>query len=100
MQGAVRRDHYHFQIVELIQLGGRFSRGPRHPGQGFVEVKEVLKGNGIQNSPLWLNGQFFLCLEGRVDSAWPAAILRYSSGKLVDQFDRTMTNDVVDIARE
>ena len=83
--------------IDPPQLAGRTHRRARHARQIFVAEEEVLHGDPGRLAGLDGDFDALLRLDGLVDAVSPFAALRQPAGKLVDDHDFAVANDVLAI---
>jgi hypothetical protein len=99
-QGAIGRNHQHFELVDLVELGRFGFRRAGHAGQFLVHSEVILKGDRGKRLILTLDLHLLLGLYGLVESVRPATAGHQAAGELVDDDHLAVLDDVVDVALE
>jgi hypothetical protein len=94
----VRRDRYHADVVDLVELGGLGLRRAGHAGELLVQAEVVLEGDRREGLILLLDLHAFLGLDGLVHALVVPAAVQDPAGELVDDQDLAVGDDVVLVA--
>ncbi len=94
---AVGRRDDNIELVDLVELGGLRLGGSGHAGEFLIEPEVVLEGNRGERLVLLADGHAFLGFNGLVKAIGPAAARHQAPGKLVDNDDFAVLDDVFDI---
>ncbi len=97
-QRLVGGNHYHFELVDLVEFGGLGLRRARHARQLFVHAEVVLEGNGGQRLILALHLHAFLGFDRLVQPVGPAAAGHQAPGELVHDDDFAILDYVFHVA--
>jgi hypothetical protein len=95
---GVRRDHRHLELEVLPQLVADVDRGRRHAAQRGVEPDVGLDRDGAEHLALGAGVEPLLRLDRGVQAVRPAPALGDPAPHLVDELDRPVADDVVDVA--
>ena len=90
----------HFELVDLLELGGFGLRGARHAGELLVHAEVVLEGDGGERLVLALDLDAFLGFDRLVQAIGPAAAGHDAARELVDDDHLPFLNQVVLVAHE
>ena len=94
----VRRDHHHFQAVDLQELR-RFGVGRAgHARELLVQAEIVLEGDRGNRLVLLAHAHAFLGLHGLVQAIGPAAARHGAAGELIDDDHLAIAHDVFHVA--
>ncbi len=97
LNGTVCRYLYNVQLVNLLKLFLFGHGGTRHTGEPFIKTEIVLERNACQRLGLMSNLYALLCLYSLVQTVIEAAAHHKTSGKLVNDDDLAVLDNVVDI---
>jgi len=98
--GHVRRDHDHFEPVDVLELVGLGVGGAGHARQLLVQPEIILKRDRGERLVLVLDAHTFLGLDRLVQAVRPAPAGHHAPGKLVDDDDLVVLDDVIHLAPE
>ena len=99
-QRAVRRDHEHFELVDLVELGRLGLGRTGHARELLVHPEVVLEGDGREGLVLALDLHLLLGLDRLVQAVGPAPPRHQAAGELVDDDDFAVLDHVVHVALE
>jgi hypothetical protein len=99
-QRPVGRDRQHFELVDLVELGGLGLGGAGHARELAVHAEVVLEGDRGERLVLALDLDLLLGLDGLVQAVRPAAAGHQPARELVDDRDLAVLHHVVDVAVE
>ena len=98
--GFMGRNLNNIKIVDLHELSGFRGSGSRHPSQFVVHPEVVLEGYGGQGLVFALYLHPLFCLNGLMQTVAPAPSRHETAGKLVNNHNLAVLNNVVHIAFE
>ena len=94
----MRRDHNNFETVNRLKLECFRVSGTGHAGQVVVEAEIVLESYRRDRLVLLLDRDTFFRFYRLVQAVTPATARHRAPGKLIDNNDFAVVNDVIDIA--
>ena len=100
LDGPVRGDRDHAELVGLGELGGLGLGRAGHAGELLVEPEVVLERDRGQRLVLGLDLDGLLGLDGLVEPLVVAPAREHAAGELVDDEDLAAADDVVLVAEE
>ncbi len=92
------RDDVHFVNVE--EFGGFGQRGAGHPAELGIHSEIILEGNRRQGLVFGFDPHPFLGLDRLVKPVRPAPPIHHPPGKLVDDDDLVVLDDIIDVLFE
>ena len=87
LDGAVRRDDDHLEVVDLHELGGLGVGRTGHASELLVEAEVVLERDGRERAALALDRNALLGLDGLVQAVRPPTSRERAARELVDDDD-------------
>ena len=96
--GAVGRQHYGVETINLLEFKGFGIGSPRHPRQLVVDPEVVLEGDRGQCLVFVLDLHPFFGFDGLMQTFRPAATRHGPSGMLINDHDLAILDDVIDVA--
>ena len=94
----VRRDHHHFEAVDLLEFERLGVGRAGHAGQLRVQPEVVLEGDRGDRLVLLADLHAFLRLDRLMQAVRPAASRHGAAGELIDDDDLALAHDVLDVA--
>ena len=96
--GLVRRNHHHFESVDLLKLNRLGISGTSHAGESVIEPEQILEGNRGKRLVLLLNGNTLFGLYRLMQPLRPSSSSHHSSGKFINNDDLSVSHDVIHVS--